>query len=133
VALKRQWQTGDAIDIDLPMTLRTEPLPGNPDTVALLYGPIVLAGQLGKQGITPGSDIVVNERTIGDMMNSKIDVPILQADGAKLLDDIKPVPNSPLTFTVPATGRPDPLTFSPYFRIAHERYSLYWKTPGNRN
>ncbi|AJP72507.1 glycoside hydrolase family 127 protein [Sphingomonas hengshuiensis] len=45
--LHRRWQAGDRITLSLPMTLRSEPLPGDPATVAFLSGPLVLAGDLG--------------------------------------------------------------------------------------
>jgi DUF1680 family protein len=39
----RRWQTGDRIDLELPMTTRLEALdPQHSETVALLVGPIVL-------------------------------------------------------------------------------------------
>ena len=51
IALKRTWKTGDVVEVELPMTLRTELLPGTTDLVAVMYGPIVLVGTLGKQGL----------------------------------------------------------------------------------
>jgi len=126
IALKRTWQSGDTVEVELPMTMRTELLPGTTDTLALAYGPIVLAGKLGNQGIAPGSDIVVNERTIGSMLNGPINLPVLQGDGAKIAEAIKPVAGQALTFSVPATGGAN-VTVAPYFRIAHEHYTVYWK------
>ena len=41
------------VDVRLPMTLRVVPLPGAPEFVAFAYGPIVLAGRLGTEGVTP--------------------------------------------------------------------------------
>ena len=46
-AVHRTWRTGDYVALTLPMPLRLEALPANggvahPNTVALLYGPIVL-------------------------------------------------------------------------------------------
>ena len=49
--LEREWRDGDRVDIQLPMALHTEPLPGTTNIVALLYGPIVLAGELGTNGM----------------------------------------------------------------------------------
>ena len=41
--VRRQWNTGDRIDLILPMTTRLEPIDQqHPDTVALLHGPLVL-------------------------------------------------------------------------------------------
>ena len=48
------------------MTLRAEPLPGTADVVAFVYGPIVLAGRLGREGLAPGTQIIVNERESGN-------------------------------------------------------------------
>src|SRR4029079_12190241 len=47
VELRRTWKTGDRISLRIPMSLRLEPLPDNPQRVAILYGPTVLAGELG--------------------------------------------------------------------------------------
>ncbi|HVS72522.1 MAG TPA: beta-L-arabinofuranosidase domain-containing protein [Phycisphaerae bacterium] len=127
LTIRRAWRAGDVLDVDLPMSLDTIPLPHADDYVALLYGPVVLAGQLGTAGITPGADIIVNERTYGDVLNTPIAVPPLKVrDPGKVAARIHPVPGKPLTFT---TGdlTPRPITLSPYFRTAHQRYTLYWK------
>lgn len=51
VAITRTWQSGDRLEVNLPLKLRAEPLPGASNIVALLYGPIVLAGELGREGM----------------------------------------------------------------------------------
>ena len=130
VALKRVWRDGDTVEVHLPMSLRAEPLPGNPDVVAFLYGPIVLAGRLGRQGLTPGADIIVNERTYGDMLNDKVEVPVLAGDVSEIVGRIKHVKGDALTFRTQGIGRPHDVTLIPYYRVAHERYNLYWKVVG---
>lgn len=45
--LKRRWKAGDRLTLTLPMTLRTEAIPGDPNTLAFLSGPLVLAADLG--------------------------------------------------------------------------------------
>ena len=44
VTVHRDWRDGDVVTVRFPMGLRLEELPGDPRTVALLYGPVVLAG-----------------------------------------------------------------------------------------
>jgi uncharacterized protein len=127
VALNRTWRNGDTVELRLPMTLRTEPLPGNPDVVAFLYGPVVLAGMLGRQGLTPGADIIVNERTYGDVLDDKVEVPVLVGDAKRVVGQIKPSAREALTFHTSGIGRPRDVTLVPYYRVAHERYNLYWK------
>ena len=130
IALNRTWRNGDTVELHLPMTLRTESLPGNPDVVAFLYGPIVLAGRLGRQGLTPGADIIVNERTYGDVLDDKVEVPVLVGDAKRVVNQIKPSTGGPLTFHTNGIGRPRDVTLVPYYRVAHERYNLYWKLVG---
>jgi DUF1680 family protein len=126
LVLDREWRRGDRIDIDLPMTLRTEPLPGATDTVAFVYGPIVLAGRLGDDGLTPGSQIIVNERESGTMLNAAVDVPALTGDVASLLAHVRRDAHDPLVFRTAGIGRPRDVELAPYYRLAHERYTLYW-------
>ena len=130
VALSRVWRDGDTVEVHLPMTLRAEPLPGNPDVVAFLYGPVVLAGRLGREGLTPGADIIVNERTYGDVLNDQVEVPSLVGDAREIVKRIRPSAGEALTFRTDGIGRPRDVSLIPYYRIAHERYNLYWKVVG---
>jgi hypothetical protein len=95
--------------------------------VAILYGPVVLAGRLGKSGITPGADIIVNERTYGDVLNDQVHVPVLICDSESIVTHIKPMSLTKLTFETVGIGHPNEVSLVPYYRIAHERYNLYWK------
>jgi DUF1680 family protein len=127
VAIGREWRTGDVVDVRLPMRLRAEPLPGTADVVAFAYGPVVLAGRLGREGLAPGSQIIVNERESGNMLNTAVTVPVLVGDAATLPKRIRQEPGAPLTFRTAGVGRPEDVELVPYYRLAHERYSLYWK------
>jgi DUF1680 family protein len=126
LTLDRVWKTGDTVEIDLPMTLRAEPLPGTTNQVAILYGPLVLVGKMGTEGITPGVNLIQNERTIGDILNANIEIPTLAGDAKSILQSIQPVMGQPLTFATKNIGRPKDVTLVPYHRVAHERYNMYW-------
>ena len=44
--IQRKWKPGDRIEVELPMTIRLESMDAHhPDTVAVLYGPLVLFGE----------------------------------------------------------------------------------------
>jgi len=43
----RTWEAGDRIALDLPMRVRTEATPDDPNLIAYLHGPLVLAADLG--------------------------------------------------------------------------------------
>ncbi len=46
--IKRNWQSGDTITLNLPMEIRAYTLPDNPKAAAFKYGPVVLAAELGR-------------------------------------------------------------------------------------
>lgn len=132
IALNRTWRDGDVVEVRLPMTLRMEPLPNAPEFVAVMHGPLVLAGRLGTEGLTPGADIIVNERTYGDMLNIPMSVPQLRAGAQRLHEQIRRQKGDALSFTAHAREPDRDIELIPYHRIAHERYTLYWKLGGSR-
>ena len=128
IAVKREWRSGDVVEVTLPMRLRAEALPGDPTRVAFLYGPLVLAGRLGRAGLFPGADILRNERTTGDILNVPVAVPTLAGSAESVLARIRPVSGGPpLTFETVGIGRPGDVTLVPYHLLHHERYNLYWQ------
>src|SRR5450759_2432491 len=49
VELKRTWKTGDTVELVLPKALHLEPLVDNPRRTAIMWGPLVMAGDLGPE------------------------------------------------------------------------------------
>jgi uncharacterized protein len=47
VTLHRRWKNGDQVEVEIPFTLRLEAMPDDENRAAVLYGPLVLAGDLG--------------------------------------------------------------------------------------
>jgi hypothetical protein len=109
------------------MTLRSEPLPSAPDHVALVYGPIVLAGRLGTAGLTTGSQLIVNERESGDMLNAVVDIPRWTRPLAELPAALERIDKESLRFRATGFSGGAEVEFVPYFRLTHERYNLYWR------
>ena len=54
-------------------------------------------------------------------------MPVLLCDPADLLKHIEPVAGQPLTFRTTGIGRPHDVTLSPYYRLHHQRFTVYWK------
>ncbi|HEY5040946.1 MAG TPA: glycoside hydrolase family 127 protein [Verrucomicrobiae bacterium] len=125
IALDRRWKTGDVIEVDMPMELRMELLPGTTDTAAAVYGPIVLVGALGHE-VKPGENLHVNERTIGSVLNVPIDVPAFSGELTAIPRKIK-LSDAPLTFKTDAVGSPENVTLVPYYKMALQHYNMYWK------
>jgi hypothetical protein len=127
--LRRRWRDGDTVDIALPMHLHLAPLPGAPDVAALMFGPLVLAARMGTEGMKPGDDLIVNERTYGDALALPVPMPLPRlALGGRALESVVRPAGAAFTFRVRAEA-PGAREFEliPYHRIAHERYALYWQ------
>ena len=119
--LDHKWQNRDRVEIQLPMKLHAEPLPGATNIVALLYGPIVLAGELGTNGTpNPYAKDQLDFVKVPDP-----EVPVFVADENSLLKHIKPE-GEPLRFRTKNLGKPDDVTLIPYYKLNDERYSIYW-------
>jgi len=124
VALARTWRNGDQVELRLAMRPAIERAPAAPDIVAFTYGPLVLAGALGRDGLAPGADIIVNERNYGSYNDTPFTPPTLAGDPEALPASIRAA-DRPLEFTILSADR-QPIRLIPYHRIAHERYATYW-------
>ena len=82
-------------------------------------------GALGREGLVPGAEIIVNERKYGSYNDGPFAVPTLAGDARTLAQRILPGATA-LEFTIPsAQGKL--IRLVPYQRIAHERYAMYWQ------
>jgi DUF1680 family protein len=121
--VRRQWHDGDKIEVKIPMGLRTEPLPDDPNKIIIFYGPIVLGGQLGTNGM-PESQESRDARKFTKVPDPK--VPAL-ATGHRLIESwLKPVAGQSLTFRTEGVGRPRDVTLVPFYRQYNERYTVCW-------
>ena len=112
LAISRVWKKGDRVELSLPMRLTSEPMPDDATVQALLYGPIVLAGDLGSQGLT---EALIDHQQGPETRNAPMRVPALRAQGKQLEDWIKPADSTALTFRI--SGSDPPIMLSPLSRI----------------
>jgi DUF1680 family protein len=125
VTLDREWKTGDRVDVRLPMTLHMEALPDDAHLQALMYGPIVLAGDLGTSGLEKVKRYGPSAPPV-DRVPS-IDVPTFVANSpADVIGHVKPVAGKPLTFQTSGLGKPNDVTLIPLYKTFEPRYTVYW-------
>jgi hypothetical protein len=121
-AIRRTWRSGDRVEVRLPMGLRAEALPAAPDRVALLYGPIVLAGRLGTDGMpSPFADF-----QLAHARDPQPDVPHLVTGDADWLARVELVSRRPLVLRTRGLAQPHDVVLEPFYRVHHERYAVYW-------
>ena len=115
----RVWKKGDRIELQMPMTLHVESFADNPSLQAVLYGPLVLAGQF-SLGTVPTPP----EKPHGpNVAQAAISVPPLAVAGKAPADWLKP--QSALAWRTSGIGQD--IVFKPFYQ-SQERYAVYWKT-----
>ncbi len=125
--VRRRFSDGDVIELRAPMKLALARLPNAPDYAAVIYGPIVLAARLGTKGLTPGAQLIVNERQSGEMLDEKIEIPRWTRPLEELLTNTRRVAGDQLRFQTTGFEGGKSVELIPWFRLTHERYNLYWR------
>ncbi len=127
IQLPGSWKKGDVVSITLPMGLRVENTVDNPHIGAFCYGPIVLAGTLGKKDL-PAAAIHTEDAWANSNRHGATMTKIMTGDFTDLSSWIKPVKGKPLTFQV--TSR-DTVTLVPFYAVHDQRYAVYWDMYAN--
>jgi uncharacterized protein len=125
--------------MDLPMRLHMEAMPDDPQMQAFLYGPLVLAGDLGGEGLTEG-------HLVGP--NLRVGAPNVEQHGSPLAATNRTPPVPDLTIPAFRAAGPDPrswirstdkpqvfrttgqkqdVTLLPLNTLFDRRYSVYWQ------
>ncbi|MBM7540077.1 glycoside hydrolase family 127 protein [Amphibacillus cookii] len=125
LVISREWFKGDMITWQLPMALHRYLAKDKPDHQAFLYGPVVLAGKLGREQF-PETDIVADHQVYNN--HPLIDVPTLvTTDPIETWLHLKD--QSQLLFETAPIAQPGDQTIEliPFYNLHHERYTLYWR------
>jgi DUF1680 family protein len=118
VSIHREWKDGDSIKVILPKSLHLEPLPDNPNRVAILWGPLVLAGKLGADH--------GHERTPGSHVEDLKSIPVFVAAGVPVDQWLKPLAGRPGCFETVGVGRDREVEMVPFYELHRHRYAVYW-------
>jgi len=114
VEIARTWKTGDTVALTLPKTLRTEALPDNANRLAVMWGPLALAGDLG-----PEQSWQERRANRGDFAPALV-------TASPVADWLKPVAGKPGTFRTVNVGLKEDITFVPFYQLPDRRYAIYW-------
>ncbi|MBC7829576.1 MAG: glycoside hydrolase family 127 protein [Chitinophagaceae bacterium] len=108
ITLKKQWKAGDIISLDFPMSLYSESMVDNPSRIALLYGPLVLSGALGKEQMPA------------------VDIPVFVGKNADINKWVETSKNNNLSFLAFAENKNKNVSLVPFYRMHHQRHAVYW-------
>jgi len=128
VEVRRTWRGGDLVEISLPKSLRLEPTPDIPRRAALMWGPLVLAGDLGPE----------RRRGRGEEREDEAPpppVPVFVAADRPVEEWLKPVAGRSGHFRTDGVGRiPDAegrardVELMPFYQLHRRTYATYWDT-----
>jgi DUF1680 family protein len=124
----RVWRDGDRLELRLPMSLHTAATPDDPSVQAIMYGPLVLVGRMGTEGINNDNRRAepTKPRTVPEYKDpNPPKAPELRASSENVSQWIKAVAGKPLEFRT--TGQTTDFTLVPLYRLFDERYAVYWK------
>jgi len=107
--LDRKWKNNDKIEFTIPESIHTEAMPDNPNRLALFYGPVLLAGDLGETEPDPlkGVPVFVTNETDPNKWLQMID---RKNSGFKTAN----------------IARPSDVRLIPFNQTKNEYYSVYW-------
>ncbi len=123
VEVKRIWKTGDIVSLTLPKKLWKAELPDNPNKAALMWGPLVLAGDMSSMARA------ANGR--GARSNQPANYPVFVNDESAVETWLKPTAGAPGEFTAigrsPADDKEEvAVAFMPFYKMHGKRYGIYW-------
>jgi hypothetical protein len=118
VEIRRTWKSGDTVEVTLPKSLHLESLPDNPRRAAVMWGPLVLAGDLGPEQRGFG-------RQRGAATNQTV-IPNLIAAEKPVAEWVQPVPDKPGAFRTVGVRRDTDVELVPFYRLHHRAYGVYW-------
>jgi uncharacterized protein len=117
VELDRTWKDGDQVAVMMPKTLRLEPTPDKPRRVAILWGPLVLAGNLGPEP----------DRGLGEDLRGPLpQAPPMIAAERPVTDWVRPAPGRPGEFRTEGAVEGRDLPLVPFYRLHRRVYAAYF-------
>ena len=130
--INRAWRRGDRLEATIPMSVRTESMPDDPNKRAFLYGPLVLAGDL---GAVAGGDEIFYAIDQWDNFRQPTarEVPVLVTASRDLTRFVQRANSRELLFrTVKLSSSSREITLRPFNEIFYNYYNVYWDvlTPG---
>lgn len=132
VEIKRTWASGDTVELTLPKSLYLDPTPDNPNVAAIMWGPIVLAGNMDNMpALTADSQGGNRSGRRGRRGRPAVSVPVLVAAGQPVSDWLKPVEGQPGNFKTEnvgflSDGIAKDVDLMPFYLLQDHTYTIYW-------
>lgn len=128
--INRKWKDGDAVEMSLPMTLRAVQLPDKSPYYSFMYGPVVLAADLGKERLDGqfADDSRGGHVASGPQLPLQ-NMPVIVGEEKDFLANLKRVSPDKLEFRLSGVypSRYDGMILKPFYKTHECRYMIYWE------
>jgi DUF1680 family protein len=118
VDITREWRAGDVVEISIPKSLRLDPVPDDHTVAAIMWGPLVMAGNLGPRRQGPGRAEAVAPAIVADKPVSEWVVPSGSPGDFKATGVAK-------SWSQPTSAAGD-VSLTPFYRTHEKTYSVYF-------
>ena len=126
----RKWKDGDIVEMSLPMTLRAVQLPDKSSYYSFMYGPVVLAADLGKERLDGmfADDSRGGHIATGPQLPLQ-GMPVIVGQKDNILEHIEKVSGDKLEFKLSGTypSRYEGMVLKPFYKTHECRYMIYWE------
>lgn len=128
--IERKWKNGDTVEMALPMELRAVQLPDHSAYYSFMYGPVVLAADLGKERL---DGQFADESRGGHIASGPQfplqNMPVIVGEEKDLLANLKKVSADKLEFSLSGTypSSYDGMILKPFYKTHECRYMIYWE------
>jgi len=125
LTLDRTWNNGDHVEVELPMTLRQEAVPGSPELASLAYGPLTLVACMGRDGL---SQDMIDSGQGPDMGRlPALPMPVFTPGQAAAASPSWIKKSEEETLLFHSVKQSKDFALKPLYRVMNERYSVYWQ------
>lgn len=128
--INRKWKDGDTVEMSLPMTLRAVQLPDKSPYYSFMYGPVVLAADLGKERLDGqfADDSRGGHVASGPQLPLQ-NMPVIVGEEKDFLANLKRVSPDKLEFRLSGVypSRYDGMILKPFYKTHECRYMIYWE------
>jgi DUF1680 family protein len=123
--VERRWKDGDKLEVTLPMRLHIDAAPDDPSVQAVMYGPLVLAGNMGNAGLR--DDMIYGPQGPRELKKGEKPAPPpqIKSEWKTSVAWVEPIPGKSLEFRT--SGQKQNYTMVPFYKIFKDRYTVYWK------
>jgi len=131
IVINQKWNDGDVVEVEFSIKTYAEQLPDNSPYYSIMYGPLVLAAETGRDDL---DGLLADGSRMGHVAHGKLysreTAPIIVINDDNWIDNISKANSDKLEFTLSSLIYPESksdITLIPFASLHDARYIVYWQ------